>query len=226
MMAKRRRHSAANGEHERRGARGVGAVYESPSALQPGYCRICKAASPGRPIPVLLPELRLDDWHLSRVCWGHVQRGFQRITPEDAFEPYLSGRGFRFTEQQIRSYITVGLQPDEEWQRLVGGMLRAIGADLDAALAANDRHDWAAVLGAVRMVQGRAVTTRTALERLLGPYKVPADLPPLVRAVQAVGLLIREEEIESLPSDELRVRMRAVLQTLDYELNAFLGSPD
>jgi hypothetical protein len=107
----------------------------------------------------------------------------------------------------------------------VGGKLRAIGADLDDAVAANNRHDWPAVQEAVRMIQGRAVITRTALERLLGTYTV-ADLPPLIRAVQAVGLLIREEEIESLPLDELRVRMRAVLQTLDDELAAFLQAPD
>ena len=189
-------------------------------------CRVCKATASGHPIPVLLPGHRLDDWHLCRSCWSFLERGFRRITSEDAFEPSLNGRGFRFTEPQIRSYITTGLQPDEEWQRLVGGKLRAIGADLDAAMAANDRHDWPAVLEAVRMIQGRAVTTRTALERLRGPYKVPADLPPLVRAVQAVGLLIREDEIESLPPTELRVRMRAVLAALDYELTAFLEPPD
>ena len=142
------------------------------------------------------------------------------------FEPYLHGHGFRFTESQVRHYITAGLQPDAEWQRLVGDKLCAIGADLDAAMAANDGHDWPAVLEAVRMIQGRAVLTRTALERLLGPSKVAADLPPLVRAVQAVGLLIREGEIESLPPDELRVRMHAVLQTLDYELSSFLQASD
>jgi hypothetical protein len=214
------------GEHERRGARGVGTVHERFSALQPGFCRICKAVAPGHTIPVLLTELRLDDWHLCRSCWGHLQRGFQRITPEGAFEPYLDGRGFRFTEPQLRSYVTAGLQPDEEWQRLVGGKLRAIGAELEAAMTASDRHDWPAVLAAVRMIQGRAMNTRTALERLLGPSKVAADLPPLVRAVQAVGLLIREGEIESLPPDELRVRMHAVLQTLDYELSSFLQASD
>src|SRR3954447_14256822 len=107
-------------------------MYESSTAPQSGYCRICKATSPGYQIPVLLTELRLDDWHLCRSCWRHLKRGFERITPEDAFEPYLDGRGFRFTEPQVRSYITLGLQPDEEWQRLVGGKLRAIGADLDA----------------------------------------------------------------------------------------------
>jgi hypothetical protein len=204
----------------------VGAMHESPRALQSGLCRICKEAAPGHPIRVLLTELQPEDWHLCRSCWRHLERGFQRITPEDAFEPYLNGRGFRFTEPQIRSYITAGLQPDEEWQRLVGGKLRAIGADLDAATAATNRRDWPAVLEAVRMLQGRAVITRTALERLLGPCTVAADLPPLVRAVQAVGLLIREGEIESLPPDELRVRMHAVLQTLDYELAAFLEAPD
>jgi hypothetical protein len=79
---------------------------------------------------------------------------------------------------------------------------------------------------AVRVIQGRAVITRTALERLLGPSTVAADVPPLVRAVQAVGLLVHEEEIDRLPPDELRVRMRAVLETLDDELAAFLQAPD
>jgi len=55
---------------------------------------------------------------------------------------------------------------------------------------------------------------------------VAADLPPIVRAVQAVGLLIREGEIDSLPPDELRVRMHALLEALDYELGAFLEPPD
>jgi hypothetical protein len=201
-------------------------VHESPSALQPGHCHICKAVDPGHPIPVLLTELRLEDWHLCRSCSGHFKRGFQRITPEEAFEPYLHGRGFRFTESQVRSYVTAGLQPGAEWQRLVGSKLRKIGADLADAPAANDRHDWPAVLEAVRMMQGRAVTTRAGLERLLGPYTVAADLPPLVRAVQAVGLLIRDGEIESLPPDELRVRMHAVLETLDNELSAFLQASD
>ena len=120
-----------------------------------------------------------------------MDRGFQRIAPKDAFEPYLNGHGVRFTERQLRSYITAGLHPDEEWQQHVGGNLRMIGVDLDAAQAANDRHDWPAVLAAVRMLQGRAVVTRTTLERLLGPSKVEANLPPLVRAVQAVRLLIQ-----------------------------------
>ena len=76
------------------------------------------------------------------------------------------------------------------------------------------------------MLQGRAVVARTTLERLLGPSKVEANLPSLVRAVQAVRLLISEGEIESLPPAELRVRMHAVLTTLDYELAAFMRAPD
>ena len=66
--------------------------------------------------------------------------------------------------------------------------LRAISADLDKALAAHDRHDGAAVLAAVRMIQGRAVITRAALEHKLGLATVATDLPPLVRVVQALDL--------------------------------------
>jgi hypothetical protein len=146
--------------------------------------------------------------------------------PDEAFAPYLHGGGFRFTESQIRSYITVGLRLDEELQLLVDSKVRMIGAELDAARAANDHQAWQAVLAAVRLLKGRVVVTRTALERLLGPPKVAAHLPPLVRAVQAVGQLIPEAEIESLPPAELRVRMRTVLAMLDYELAAFLQAPD
>ena len=201
-------------------------MHEARSALQSGFCRVCKAAAPGQTDPVLLTGLRLGDWHLCRRCWGHLERGFQRITPEDAFEPYLDGRGLRFTEPQIRSYIAAGLQPDEEWRRLVGGKLRAIGAELEEAAAANDRYDWPAVLEAARMIQGSAVITRAALEGMLRPRTADAGLPPLAHAVRAVGLLISEGEIDSLPTDEVRVRMHAVLQTLDYELAAFLQVPD
>jgi hypothetical protein len=201
-------------------------VHERSHELQLGFCRICEVTDTGQPIPVLLPELRLEDWHLCQGCRGHLDRGFQRIAPKDAFAPYLNEHGVRFTERQLYSYITAGLHPDEAWQQHVGGNLHRLGVDLDAAQAANDRHDWPAVLAVVRMLQGRALVTRMTLERLLGPAKVEANVPPLVRAVQAVGLLISEGEIESLPPAELRVRMRAVLATLDYELAAFMRAPD
>jgi hypothetical protein len=116
--------------------------------------------------------------------------------------------------------------PDAAWQQFAGGTLRAMGAELDDAAAATDRRDWVAVLEAVRMIQGRATITRATLERWLGSAPTGDGLPPLVRAVRAVGLLIREGEVDSLPSDELRVRMHAVLQTLDYELGALLQPPD
>jgi len=83
-----------------------------------------------------------------------------------------------------------------------------------------------AVLEAVRMIQGRATITRATLERRLGSAPSGDDLPPLVRVVRAVGLLITEGEIIDLPPDELRVRMRAVLQALDSELSAFLQAPE
>jgi len=175
---------------------------------------------------VLVSEFRLEDWHLCRSCRGQLKRGFHRTTPEGAFEPYVDGRGLRFTEPQIRSYITAGLQPDAEWRRLVGGKLRAIGVELEEAVAANDRYDWRDVLEAVRMIQGTAVITRAALERMLGPDMADAGLPPLAHAGRAVGLLISEGEIDSLPPDEVRARMRRVLQALDRELKTMLSPPD
>jgi hypothetical protein len=116
--------------------------------------------------------------------------------------------------------------PDPAWQWLVGSHLEAVGAELEDARASSDRHDWVAVLEAVRMIRGRAVVTRAALERRLGSAPTGDDLPPLVRAVQMVGLLITEGEVESLPPDELRVRMHAVLEALDHELRASLQAPD
>ena len=96
-------------------------------------------------------------------------------------------------------------------------------ADLEDALAAHDRQDWAAVLKGVRRLQGKAVVARGALEHRLGLPTVAADLPPLVRVLQAVGPLVSEEHIDSLPPDGLRVRLHAVLGALDHELRAFLG---
>ena len=196
---------------------------------EPRSCRICKVVTPGHLIPVLLPAQYLGDWHLCGICWGHLQRGFQRTTPEGAFEPFVSGRGFRFTPSQVRYYILAGLQPDLEWQQLVRDQLcdqlHELGADLEDARAASARGDWAAVLEAVRMLHGRAMVARRALERMLGT-NVAADLPPLVRAVQAVGLLIREEEVDILPPGELRARMHVVLETLDRELLTFLEPPE
>jgi hypothetical protein len=46
-------------------------------------------------------------------------------------------------------------QPDLAWQRPVDRHLRALGAELEDALAASKRHDWASLLEAVRMIQGR-----------------------------------------------------------------------
>ena len=104
------------------------------------------------------------------------------------------------------------------------GNLRALSADLAAAVAAGDHDDWAAVLRAVRLIQGRTVVTRRLLDGMLGS-NITGDVPPLVRAVQAVRRVISEQEVESLPPDELRARMRVVLQALDRELKAFLSPP-
>jgi len=108
---------------------------------------------------------------------------------------------------------------------LVRANLREVGADLAAAIAASDHDDWASALEAVRMIQGRAVVTRRALEGMLGSYPA-ADLPPLVRAVRAVGQVISDREVDGLAPDELRARMHAVLEALDRELQTFLDPPE
>ena len=120
----------------------------------------------------------------------------------------------------------LGSEPaDRERARLVRGHLRDLGTDLAIAVAAGDHDDWATVLQAVRLIQGRVALAR----RLLGPMlwtDAAADMPPLVRAVQAVRRLISDREVDSLSPDELRARMHAVLQTLERELKAMLSPPD
>jgi hypothetical protein len=51
----------------------------------------------------------------------------------------------------MRHYTRIGMQHDSEWQRVLDGELRAIGAAPDEAMAANDHRDWAAVSKAVCM---------------------------------------------------------------------------
>jgi hypothetical protein len=103
--------------------------------------------------------------------------------------------------------------------------VHGIDSDLKAAMAASARGDWATALEAVRMIHGRAVVTRRSLERVLGS-NVAADLPPLVRAVQAVGRLISDREVDTLAPVELRARMHAELQALDQELQNFPDPPE
>jgi hypothetical protein len=107
---------------------------------------------------------------------------------------------------------------------LVRANLRALGADLAAAVAASDHDDWAATLEAVRLILGRAVLTRQALERMLGS-DAANYVPPLVRVVQEVRREISMREVDSLPPDALRARMHAVLQALDRELKTLLSPP-
>jgi len=114
---------------------------------------------------------------------------------------------------------------DPEQLRSVDENLRALGADLAAAGTAAAHDDWAAMLQAVRLIQGRALVMRGLLERMLG-QDVTATQAPLVRAIREVGRLISDREVDSLPHDELRARMHAVLQALDCELEAFLSPPD
>src|SRR3954467_2863902 len=103
--------------------------------------------------------------------------------------------------------------------------LRALGADLAAATTAADRDDWTATLRAVRLIHGRALVTRGLLECTLGRETV-AEPPPLTRAIQAIRRLIPERGIDSLPPDELRIRVRRMLQALDRELKAVLSPLD
>jgi hypothetical protein len=73
--------------------------------------------------------------------------------------------------------------------------------------------------------QGRALVTRGLLERTL-VQDAAAEPPPLLRVIGAIRPLISEREIDTLPPDELRARMRRVLQALDRELKALLSPPD
>jgi hypothetical protein len=77
----------------------------------------------------------------------------------------------------------------------------------------------------LRLIQGRAMITRGLLERMLG-QDAAATEPPLVRVVREIRPLISNREVDSLPPDELRARMRRVLQALDRELKAMLSPPD
>ena len=200
-------------------------------------CRVCEKVAPGRTIPVLLPRQPFEDFYLCKTCWRLLECGFRQTEPDGALEPSLDGPGIRLTEQQLRSLIEIGLQDDSDIavtlearadlrrRCLVRGELRKIDADLQDAMAASAGGDWAAALMAVRMIQGRAVVTRGALEPMLGSYPVVADLPPLVRAVHAVGRVITDREVDDLAPDELRARMHAVLQAIDLELQIFLEPP-
>jgi hypothetical protein len=114
---------------------------------------------------------------------------------------------------------------DPERLRLVRDNLRALGADLEAAMVAGDHDDWVAMLQAVHRIQGRTVATRGLLERMLG-QDTAATEPHLVRAVRAIRRLISAREVNSLPADDLRARMRGVLQVLNRELKALLSPPD
>ena len=201
-------------------------------------CRVCEDVPSGRTVPVLLPGQRSEDVCLCETCWQLLACGLRQTAPDGAPEPFLDGATALLTEPQLRGLIDAALQPDAdipgtlearldlERRRLVRGKLREIDADLADATAASARGNWAGTLEAVRMIQGRALVTRRALEGILGRYPVVADLPPLVRAVQTVGQVISDGEVESLPPAELRARMRTVLHVLDRELQAFLEPPE
>jgi hypothetical protein len=166
-----------------------------------------------------------------------VEVGLRRTAPNGALESSPDGPGVPLAEPELRRLIAVGLQANgvipvmpavrrgPERQLLVLGELRRIGVDLENALDASALGDWAASLEAVRLIGGRAVITRRALEGMIGP-NVSADLPPLVRAIQAVGRVISHWEVDSLAPDELRARMHAVLEALDRELQTFLDPPE
>jgi hypothetical protein len=206
--------------------------------LESPRCRICEEERPGRTIAVLLPGQRSEGFGLCEICWNLLESGLRRTAPDGAPEPFLDGLTVPLTEPQVLALIEIGLAADSDIavtsetrrglgrRRLVRGELRQIDADLEEAVAASARGDWAAALVAVRMIQGRAVITRRALEGMLGAYPVHGDLPPLVRAIQAVGQIVSDSEVDTLAPHELRARMRDVLQVLDRELQTFLEPPE
>jgi hypothetical protein len=114
---------------------------------------------------------------------------------------------------------------DPEQLRLVHDHLRELGAHLAAAVAAGGHDDCAAMLRAVRLIQGQAIIARGLLERML-EQDATATEPPLVHVVREIGPLISDREVDSLSPDELRARMRRVRQALDRELKAMLSPPD
>jgi len=109
--------------------------------------------------------------------------------------------------------------PERPW--LVRDTLRELGANLTDAMAASSHDDWAAVLQAVRLIQGRAVVVRALLERLLG--QDAAAEPHLVRVFREISPLISDRAVDRLPPDELRARMQSVLQAFDHELKALVS---
>jgi hypothetical protein len=114
---------------------------------------------------------------------------------------------------------------DPERSRLVRENLRELDSELATAVGASDRDNWVATLVAIRLIQARAVVTRRVLEGMLGSNAADA-LPPLVRAIWAVGRVISAREVDNLALDELRARMHAVLEALDSELQSFLDPPE
>jgi len=201
-------------------------------------CGICEVATPARTFLITRPCQRIEEFLLCEDCWRLLERGCQRTAPDGSVKNLLDASALQLTEPELRSLIDVGHQADGdnpvrpearrelERHRLVRGELREIDADLKDAVAASARSDWAGTLEAVRMIHGRAVVTRRALEGILGAYPVVADLPPIVRVVQAVGQIISDRDVDTLPADELRARMHAVLHEIDRELQAFLEPPE
>jgi hypothetical protein len=199
-------------------------------------CRLCEILAASRTIPVLLPGQRFEDWPICEACWRLLEIGLRRTAPGGPRES-LDGTGAQLTEPQLRSLIDAALQADGDIpvipasrrvpkrQHPVRAELRRIGGDIRDAMAASARGDWAMALESVRMIQGWAVITRRALESMLGVHPVATDLPPLVRAVRAVGRLISDREVDTLAPDDLRVRMHAVLDVLDRELQTLLEPP-
>lgn len=142
-------------------------------------------------------------------------------TPQQAITTLLLDRAYAPAELELLENEPA----DPEWLRLVRDNLRELGAALGTAMAAGGHDDWAAMLQAVRLIQARAVVTRHLLERMLG-QDTAATEPHLVRVFREISPLISDRDVDSLPPDELRARMRRVLQALDRELKALLSPPD
>lgn len=148
---------------------------------------------------------------------GAVSRGRRNGTPRR--------RACRPSGSSHLSLVEPGWTATPPLPDRVRGNLHALEANLTAAMTASDHDDGAAVLQAVRLIQGRAVVTCGLLERLLGLDTTVAE-PPLVQAVQAVKRLISDQEVDRLPPNELRARLHTVLHTLDRALRDFLQPAD
>jgi hypothetical protein len=206
--------------------------------LAASYCYICEVKTAERTLLVLQPGPRVEDWPLCAACWRLLERGIRQTMPEGSLETALNEFGGRLPESQLLALIAAGQQTDndspitvqawleQERRRLLRSRLRAIGARLTVALAASRGDDRTEVLKAIRVIEGRARLIRVELERDLEPAVPDTTLPPLVRAVQEVGGVIADHDVDRLLPNELRAKLHGVLHTLNRALQDFLQLAD